>query len=479
MDNAKSLGRGALYNFAARAVLVLTGYATAAVLARKLGPEQYGIYGVVTSLVFVVTVVLMTGIEQTTSKFISEKPKDAKAISYQMLKLQIGIGVAATIAYFLLSEPLATVLNDKSLVPYIRYTSLLIIFQSLFSVFTGYLNGLKKFKQQSLLNISYSVIKAILVIGFVLAGYSVVGALAGFVLSTAIGLGISFLLFSPGRHEPVTTNKKILGFGVPIVLFSSITILLMNIDLFFVKALSQASLANRLSGLYTAALLLSRGPYYIVTAITITIFPLISEFAYRKKQKELENYTKKSLDYLLIAITFIVFIVASTSSDVIRLIYGTDYTTAGPALTILSFGGGLFAVFLLLATIISASGRPKHSFLIGAGCLAVDFALNMVLVPRYQLVGAAIANTTSMLIAVIAGIYYIKKKFGIAVISRRSILTIITGIIIMGLSIVLPFSGILLILKYTFLGILYAGILYALKILDSRDLAFAKRIIKN
>jgi O-antigen/teichoic acid export membrane protein len=55
MGKTQGLGIGTLYNLFARVILVLSGFATAVVLGRVLGPETYGVYSVVLSLILTIT----------------------------------------------------------------------------------------------------------------------------------------------------------------------------------------------------------------------------------------------------------------------------------------------------------------------------------------------------------------------------------------------------------------------------------------
>ena len=74
-------------------------------------------------------------------------------------------------------------MNDSSLVWLVRLTSIVLIPYAFYSIYTGYLNGLKKFGTQAKLTVLYSIAKVVGVFAFVLVGLKVVGAIIGFAMA--------------------------------------------------------------------------------------------------------------------------------------------------------------------------------------------------------------------------------------------------------------------------------------------------------
>ncbi|HDD36463.1 MAG TPA: hypothetical protein ENF50_03240 [Archaeoglobus veneficus] len=81
--------KGTIYLGIAQLLFLISGYAIHVGLGRLLGPELYGIYAVVVSLITVVNLILTTGIPQTVSKFVSERPDLARSILKTSGKLQL------------------------------------------------------------------------------------------------------------------------------------------------------------------------------------------------------------------------------------------------------------------------------------------------------------------------------------------------------------------------------------------------------
>jgi O-antigen/teichoic acid export membrane protein len=77
---------------------------------------------------------------------------------------------------------------------------------------------------------------------------------------------------------------------------------------------------------------------------------------------------------------------------VLTLVYGASFEVAGPAFEVLMAG----SIFLLLnntyGMTINAVGRQKKALLITVGGLTTNVLVNLVLIPRYDFIGAAWAT---------------------------------------------------------------------------------------
>src|ERR1700687_5548530 len=79
----------------------------------------------------------------------------------------------------------------------------------------------------------------------------------------------------------------------------------------------------------------------------------------------------------------------------------------------------LFGLLYVVTTMISASGHPGISLVVGAITLGASAALNALLIPAFGLVGAAGATTLAMLAGTLGACVYVRREFG-ALISLSS-----------------------------------------------------------
>jgi len=422
----QNVTHGTIYLMAAQAAFVASGYAIHIGLARLLGPSDYGIYAVVISLMTMVNLILTTGIPQAVSKYVAHDDGSAEEIKKMALKMQLVFSLAIFSVYFLLAGQIALLLNDASLTPYLRASSFIVPGYAVYSVLVGYLNGLREYKKQAITAVSYSIFKAVFILAMVLAGYAIMGAVVGFVFTPIAGLLIAIYFtrhrkisehspaltgnkLSPvqtlGDHilnrTPSITVKQIMDFAVPIALFSVATNLIMSVDLFFVKAY----LTNYDTGIYSAASMISRVPFFLIGGLYGALFPAISNSTASNNIEKTRKYISQSLKYSLMAMVPAVLIISYFSDELITLVYSGDYAGGAQVLSILVVGLGFYSLFFLFTTILNGSGRPRDSLIISVVVLGLDVVLNFLLVPGYGMIGAAAATAGACMVGfVVSGV---------------------------------------------------------------------------
>ena len=422
---------GTIYLMFAQTAFVASGYAIHIGLARLLGPSEYGIYAVVISLMTMVNLILTTGIPQAVSKYVAHDDGSAEEIRNTALKMQLVFSLAIFSVYFLLAEQIALLLNDVSLTAYLRASSFIVPGYAVYSILVGYLNGLREYKKQAITAVSYSIFKATFILTMVLVGYAVMGAVVGFVFAPIAALLIAVYFtrrVKIGKQSPILTNSKvpqiheivedtlnrtpsitvkhILDFAVPIALFSIATNLIMSIDLFFVKAY----LTNYEAGIYSAASMIARVPFFLMGGLYGALFPAISNSTANSNIEKTRKYISDSLRYSLMAMVPAVAIISYFSDELLTLVYSGEYAGGAQVLSILIFGLGFYSLFFLFTTILNGSGRPRDSLIMSVIVLGLDVVLNFLLVPEYGMIGAATATGGACLVGVmIAGFVLFRR----------------------------------------------------------------------
>ena len=90
----------------------------------------------------------------------------------------------------------------------------------------------------------------------------------------------------------------------------------------------------------------------------------------------------------------------------VRLVYGNEYSGTGTPLTIMLFLLPLVALLHTSMSLLVGLGRQWVPLIIGAVAAAVNIGLDVVLIPRYEAVGAAVANSGGQACAAVAMIAY-------------------------------------------------------------------------
>jgi PST family polysaccharide transporter len=199
------------------------------------------------------------------------------------------------------------------------------------------------------------------------------------------------------------TARRLLKDSWPLILSGLTVMVYMRIDQIMLGEMLGANSV----GIYSAAVRLTEAWYFIPSAIAISVFPSvieakgISEELYHSHLQKLYRLTV----WLAIAIAIPVTIF---SSEIISILYGANYLGAEKVLTIHVWT----CVFIFLATIsgqyLITENYTKISLLRTSAGAIVNVVLNLILIPKYGIRGAAVATLISQF-TVAFFIIFIKK----------------------------------------------------------------------
>jgi stage V sporulation protein B len=481
-DVARVAGRGTIYISAAKLWFILSGFGVYIALTRLVSEDQVGLYQVVIGIVSIINAVVVTGTSQTVSKYISQDESRADSVKAKALKLQVAVGGSLSLGFFLLAPVIASYLNDARLTNYLRLAALITLSYSFYSVFTGYFNGQKKFLTQAALDATYSTLKLACIVLLVWAGFGVAGGIGGFALAAAGVLITSAIVAGRGARRGDVRAKDLFAFQFYLLAFTFVLNLLQKVDLILVKALSSPDTieASANAGFYGAAINVANITYQVIISITFVIFPLVSQATFANDRKLTQVYIANTLRYTLMIMALLATLFSANAASVLHVIYPDAYQASSGALGWVAFGMLAFGLIYVLTTIISASGRPTISLIIGVVTLAASAALNALLIPRLGLIGAGLATTLAMFIGAGVGIGYLLTRFG-ALIPLRSLARIAgCSAIIYALSLAYtPASKVVIVVKLAVLCLLYVIVLIVSREVGRDELRLLQRVMKK
>jgi len=401
--------KGTLFLMLGQVTFLIAGYTINILLALRLGPQGYGLFSIAMAILVWVELFVVNGVPTAMQRFIAGGKYNRDALANLGIKWQL-LYCGVLWALFIAATPLiSTMLVDKSLMTLLWIASIDIIIYGMYWLYTGILGGDQCFFAQALSIMAYALGKLTAVMVLVFLNWSIIGALIGNWIGSAIGLAIAAHFVKRIKISAKTEipHSVIRQFITATVLYTIMLNLLLYLDIFFVKRF----LSDVYVGYYNAAGTIARIPYFIFLALSFTLLPVLSRSIAAGAEKETRKRIMQIMRYLVILLIPIIVFVWHNAEAVLRLFYSTKYLTAAPVLPILTLALSLFTIFSIMTTILNADGRPGMSLRISAFVALVDASCNVVLVPRYGMVGAALATGIAGFLGVVIGSYYVYRRF--------------------------------------------------------------------
>jgi O-antigen/teichoic acid export membrane protein len=204
------------------------------------------------------------------------------------------------------------------------------------------------------------------------------------------------LIISTWKYDS-TVAQSLLKDSWPLVLSGVVIAIYMKIDQVMIKNFMEIKEV----GYYAAAVKLCEAWYFIPMAVSTSVFPAIVN-AKQKSEKLYLNRLQKLYDFLAAIAIIIAIPVTFLSGFIIDILFGPKFQPAASVLTIYIWAG--VATFLGVASsqYLIAENLTKLSFyrtLIG---MIINVIFNLYLIPVYGINGAAIATLISYSLATLS-----------------------------------------------------------------------------
>jgi len=393
--------------FAEKILRILISFLVTVLVIRYLGPEQFGLLSYAISFFGLFSAISVLGLESISIRELVKYPGKRDNILGSVFLLRL-VGGIVTVILIALTLFISNESTDISILILIISTSA--IFQS-FSVVDYYFRAEVKAK--------YSVYVMMASVLFTSSLKILIIILEAPLIYFAIAFSVEFLITAAGFLTVYKNNSlKIINWKFqkelalsllkdswPLILSGLVVSVYMKIDQVMIKNM----LNSEEVGYYAAAVRLSEAWYFIPIALTNSLFPAIIN-AKEIGKNFYFNRIQKLYDILAWIAISIAVPVSIFSSDIINILYGSEFKSAAPVLTIYIWAG--VAVFLGVASgqYLITENFTKLSFFRAFIGMVINVILNLVLIPKYGIVGAAVATLISYSVAVFSIILFPKTK---------------------------------------------------------------------
>lgn len=461
-------------------------------VAARLGTESYGIITLSISFVSVLAVLATLGLNNGVLRYApfyhgkGEEKKVRGVINFS-LKVSLLCGLIIGVLLFIFSGFISRTffpnVNQQVLPGVLRIISATLPLTAVLFIFFASFEAFRLLKYEiytkNIFDGAFKLAFAFLAVYF---GYGVFGVMFVYLAAILGSVILSFYylnkyVFPLFKAERERVSKELLYYSLPLVLSGLCIILISSVDSWVIGFFRNASEV----GIYNAALPTAQILLLLPSIILILFLPVLAEL-YAKEDKESFRAVYKSttkwvfLMNLGIVVLFVLF-----SKDVMNILFGKDYILASLPFTILSVGFFASSIFATAEKMLMVVKKTKFILLSYIVVLVLNAALNIYLVPKYSIKGAAIASASSYVLLglfFMFGSYKFAKTLPFTVDYLKALIAIMVS------------SGLIFLAKYLFaynniyftlalMGLLvlsYLAMLFILKAFDKEDIMIIRSI---
>lgn len=365
-----------------------------ALVARYLGPEQFGLMNYALAFVGLFMVFSTLGLDSIVVRNIVNDPdKKAQYLGSTLILRFIGsiiLFIFSTIGIMLIrpDEPILHIF-----VPIIAIAYILQSFKAIDFWFQSQVKSKYTAQAQLISFLTVSLIKVILVI----TQQPLIAFILMFTLDSLIATVLLIIFYQ--KKGPISifkwkvrlkTMKNLLSDSWPLILSGIAVAIYMKIDQIMIgNMLGDAEL-----GIYSVAVKLSEAWYFLPMVITASVFPAILNA--RKKSRELYlKRMQKLYDGFVWFTISVALIVTLSASFIVNILYGKEYVMSSLVLSIHIWAGIFVFIGVANGKYLISENLTRIIFFRSFLGAFLNIFLNIFLIPIFGIIGAAISTLIS------------------------------------------------------------------------------------
>jgi len=398
----RGIAKGAGVVFIATIIARILGYVIRMSIARIYGPEGYGLVSTSLALFTIASTVALLGFTNSLTRQISyylntDRAERVKSLIFSAYGISSTLAIVAGTIIFIFSDQLAVnTFNNPKLTIFLKYFGASIFFfvwiKLAASIFKAYKRMIWYTLTQDVFRFGAILIAVLLVIllhqpvkslGFAyFAAFLVVG-----VLGTVAAIYMTPVKKYPAE-SPFSEAPNLFAFSWPLMLASIIHMFLFRVDILMIGYfLNQTQV-----GIYNAAVPIGQLLTIIISSFTPFLLPTMTEYF---AQNDIDNLnktfaisTKWVFLFTIPAFSLMLFF----PDFFLVVIFGKQFLEAALVLQIISAGFLLAASVGPTGNLLITVGKTHLNLINNLVVIVINIVLNLLLIPRFGIYGAAIAS---------------------------------------------------------------------------------------
>ncbi len=391
-------------------------------IGRFYGAEASGRLTLVVTVMGIFAILINFGVKDALQKLIPEfKEKYNLKTSYSLFvkgnQLIVLFSIVSAIVIYFISPWLCTYWNEPNMLWLFRVSGLFLPFMVLGDLNYFSLRAALKVHTANISLVLPTIIRIVLLFIVTFYFFNTYNPIYLHWITLCV-LPWLFSLIPIYKHfvkpAQTTTNNRTVSYNEILVmafpmLLTYIAFLINNsADVFLLKS---NDIGTDMIGIYKTCANISMLAATLLVALNTTVQPKITQLFTQQKLDEVHRISIKS-SKLIFWLSLPVFIILLFFSKYVLWLYGDEFLKGALCLSVLTVGQIINTICGPVAQLLNATNHHKQFRNISFIGALINIIVNLILIPTHGILGAAIANTISMIAWNLIATVYIRKKFG-------------------------------------------------------------------
>ncbi len=417
----KEILTGSAITFILKLSGMLLGYIVVLIISRRYGTEGIGVYNLTISIMTFVAMIAAMGMNISILRYVGQFNQHGEEYKLKLLyryavEFVIPFSLLlATLLYFLADVIAQKVFHNLAYKPALEFAAFIVPFMVLQDISVEYIRGLKQLKiSEFLRSVSRPVVNIILLL--ILGTFVLDNLLPLYTLGIGIILSAGFAFYYiiskinkiKSASEGIFSKKELIVTSMPMMLITLSSFLLGNIGLYFLEIYTTTEQV----GIFSTAFKISFIAGMSLMVINTIAAPKFSQMYWSNESEKLQKivlYSSKiNFIFSLTAATIIIIF-----SHQILSVFGSKFVQGQLVLIILTIEQFLNAVTGSAGVLLNMVGKQVAAQKIIFFTVIVSVIFNLILIPKYGMLGAALSVLISSIFMRFSNVHYVKKSMGI------------------------------------------------------------------
>lgn len=416
--SAHSVARNTVFALLVQLTTATFTAATSLYLIRSLGPAGFGVFALALGLGGISGLVARFGVPPSLARFLADNRHDTAACAALVRDALHVTLVTATLSagvLFFTAGPIAAAYHQDNLVWPLRGMAISVIAETTLALYMSVFIALARITANLRIVFVESLVEASATIALVAGGAGATGAAfgraigytVGAVLAAVLVLRLLWRISTEARSDRPRQTRQILRYAKPLFVLDTIYGLFSRVDVLLIGGL----LTTASVGVFSAPKRLMPGIESISLAVANSVSP---RQAPSEGGRYVDHFTA-SLRWLTILYGVLIAPFVVWADPIVALLFGSKYHGSANVLRLLTPYIFLNGISPLVATTVNYLGLARRRIPIAAGALAVNIAVDVLLLRRIGVVAAAIGTSAAFFLYVPAHLLLCRRQLGFSI----------------------------------------------------------------